>query len=282
MKIAIVGWGYVGAATGLGLKDSHEIIAYDPYKFTALYSVNVLRELPVLSELAKIKQVFASDDLKEADVIFVCLPTPTTEQGVDLSYLEKFLEELNQKLSSGIIAIRSTVLPGTTKKLQEKYPKFKFVHNPEFLKERTPVSDFLNPSRIVVGGPDDAAKKILEVYKDFECPKIITNSTTSETIKYASNLFLSTRISYFNEIHKICKLVGADHKTVSEATALDPRMGFYGVYGGKPYGGSCLPKDMDGFIHFVESQLKHTPHLLKAVKTVNDELKKDTGEERGS
>ncbi len=281
MKIAVVGWGYVGAATGLGLKDHHDILAYDPYKNTVHYSINVLRELPVLSELAKIKQVYSVEELKEADLIFVCLPTPTNENGIDLSFIEKFLEDANQRLAGGIIVIRSTIPPTTTKNFQEKYPKFKFVHNPEFFREKTPVSDFLNPDRIIIGGShEDAMKIVQEVYKEFECPKIITDSTTSEMIKYASNIFLANKISFFNEMHKVAQIVGADSKKISEAVALDRRIGHYGVYGGKPYGGTCLPKDTDGFIHFIETRLKHTPHMLKATKLVNDIFRQETGEGR--
>ncbi|MBI2040735.1 MAG: UDP-glucose/GDP-mannose dehydrogenase family protein [DPANN group archaeon] len=282
MKIAVVGWGYVGAATGLGLKDHHEIIAYDPYKLTALYSMNILRELPAMSELVKIKQVYDISDLREAELIFVCLPTPTTENGVDTSYIDKILDDLNQKLDKGIIVIRSTTPPGTIKKYQEKYPKFQFVHNPEFLRERTPVSDFLNPDRIVIGGThDDAIKKVMDVYKLFDCQKCVTDTTTSEMIKYASNIFLANKISFFNEIHNVCKVVGADHKKLADVVALDRRIGHYGVNGGKPYGGSCLPKDTDGFIHFVENHLKHELHLIKATKKVNDEMKKhEEGEKR--
>ncbi|MBI4095578.1 MAG: UDP-glucose/GDP-mannose dehydrogenase family protein [DPANN group archaeon] len=281
MKIAVVGWGYVGASTGLGFKDHHEIIAYDPYKLTALYSINVLRELPAMSELVKIQQVYDVADLREAEIIFVCLPTPTTENGVDVSYIDKLLDDLNKSLDKGVVIIRSTTPPGTVKKYQEKYPKFQFLHNPEFLRERTPVSDFLNPDRIIIGGAhEDAIKKAMDVYKTFDCPKIVTDSTTSEMIKYASNIFLANKISYFNEMHKIAQIVGADSKKMSEAVALDRRIGHYGVYGSRPYGGSCLPKDTDGFIYFVENNLKHTPHLLKAVKHINDIFKQEAEEEK--
>lgn len=283
MKIGIVGWGYVGAATGLGLKDKHEILIYDPYKEVVDFSINLLGELPSTKNLSNLKQISNLKDLSKAELIFICLPTPSKENGkADLSYIDNFLKELNSTLESGIIVIRSTVPPKTTIKYQEMYPKFKFVHNPEFFRIKTPLHDFLYPHRIVVGSnSEEAMKKVLELYKDFECIKIKTNSTASEMIKYASNCFLASKISYFNEIHKICEKLGIDSKIVSEAVSLDERIGKYGIYGGKPFGGTCLPKDLDALIFFLEKEIGFNPHFLNAVKKVNEEYFESNVETRG-
>jgi len=273
MKVGIVGWGYVGASTGLGLKDVHEVFVYDPFKDIEEFSVNMIKELPYknMNNLTKINDI---KDLSLVDVIFICLPTPSNEDGsANLFYIENFLNDLNKVLSGGIIVIRSTVPPGTTIKLQVKYPKFKFVHNPEFLREKSPLYDFLYPSRIVIGGTNkEAIEKVTDIYKQFECVKVITDTISSEMIKYTSNCFLANKISYFNEIYKICKKIGADPKTVAEAVSLDERIGRYGIYGGKPFGGSCLPKDIKALIHHIENKIGFEPHLLKAVKKVNDEI----------
>lgn len=273
MKLGIVGWGYVGAATGLGLKEGHEIFVYDPFKNIEEFSVNALKELPY-KNMTNVKKINDIKDLALVDVIFICLPTPPDEDsGANLSYIDNFLTDLNKVLSGGIIVIRSTVPPGTITILQGKFPKFKFIHNPEFLREKSPLYDFLYPSRIVIGGTNkEALEKVLEIYKPFECIKIVTDSVSSEMIKYASNCFLANKISYFNEIHKICKKIGADPKIVAEAVSLDERIGRYGIYGGKPFGGSCLPKDINALIHHVENKIGFEPHILKAVKKVNDEM----------
>jgi len=273
MKIGIVGWGYVGATTGLGLRDKHEIFIYDPYKDVEEFSFNTIRDLPY-KNMTNLKKINDMKDLSLVDVIFLCLPTPSNEDGsANLSFIENFLTDLNKALGDAIIVIRSTVPPGTTVNMQAKFPKFKFVHNPEFLKEKTPLHDFLYPSRIIIGGTNkEAVRRVMEIYEPFECMKIVTDSTSSEMIKYASNCFLANKISYFNEMHDICKKIGADPKVVAEAVSMDERIGRYGIYGGRPFGGSCLPKDLKALIHHVENKIDFEPHLLKAIKRVNDKV----------
>ncbi len=273
MKIGIVGWGYVGATTGLGLKKFHKILVYDPFKNIEEFSINYIGEIPTKKLTENIEHVNKIERLAEANMIFICLPTPTVDGKIDTSYIENFFKEASKVLKNGMFVIRSTVIPGTTKKLQKKYPQFKFAHNPEFLRERTPLHDFLYPSRIVIGSDHpDLVSIILDVYKPFECQKIVTNTDSSEMIKYAANCFLATKISYFNEIHNICEKFGIDSKIVSEAVSLDERIGRYGIYGGRPFGGACLPKDLVAFIDHAENEVEHEPILLKSVKKVNENI----------
>jgi UDPglucose 6-dehydrogenase len=272
MKIGVVGWGYVGATTGLGLRTFHEILVYDPFKDIEKFSIDYIGELPTKNLTDNLKHVDKLEKMAEADVIFVCLPTPTVDGKIDMSYIDNFFAECSKTLKKGMFVIRSTVSPGTTRKLQKKYPQYKFANNPEFLRERTPLHDFLYPSRIVIGSDNkELIDKLLDVYKPFECHKIVTNSDTSELIKYAANCFLATKISYFNEIHRICEKCNIDSKVVSEAVSLDERIGRYGIYGGRPFGGTCLPKDISAFIAHVK-EVGLEPTLLNAVKNVNEEM----------
>jgi UDPglucose 6-dehydrogenase len=144
--------------------------------------------------------------------------------------------------------------------------------NPEFLREKSSVEDFLNPDRIVIGSLNERSGEVLErLYSSFKSPIIKTDLDTAEMIKYASNLFLASKISFFNEIHLICQQVGLDSKMVSEAVSLDKRIGKYGVYGGKPFSGMCFPKDLAAFITFAKSKGVN-PKLLEAVEEVNSEI----------
>lgn len=282
MKIGIVGWGYVGASTGLGLRDQHEIYVYDPFKDVEDFSFNIIKELPYKSS-KNLKVIEDVEELKDVDIIFLCLPTPSNNDGsANTTYIDNFLSQLNKVLDDGTIVIRSTVPPGTTVNMQAKYPKFKFVHNPEFLREKSPLYDFLYPSRIVIGSNNKhASEKVLEIYKPFECMKIVTDPMSSEMIKYTANCFLANKISYFNEIHMICERVGADPKTVAEAVSLDERIGRYGIYGGRPFGGACLPKDLKALINHVENKIGFEPDLLKSVKKINDKVEKNESSNNG-
>ena len=273
MKIGIVGWGYVGATTGLGLRKSHKILVFDPYKDVENFSIDYIGEIPTKKLTENIEHLEHLGKLADADIIFVCLPTPTVDGKTDMKIINNFFASASKILKKGKFVIRSTIPPGTTKKLQKEYPQFKFAHNPEFFRERTPLHDFLYPDRIVIGSENKEITDILlDIYNSFECPKIITNPTTSEIIKYASNCFLATKISYFNEIHRICEKLGSDSKIVSEAVSMDERIGRYGIYGGRPFGGACLPKDLAAFISHSEEEIGHEPVLLKSVKKVNEEM----------
>lgn len=282
MKIGIIGWGYVGASTGIGLSeinDELEVHVFDPFKNVEDWSFNQINDL--LVKKRKIKQIDSLGEMSGMDLIFLCLPTPESKTGeIDLSIYEKFMPELSKTLGSGDMVIRSTVAPGTTQDFQKKYPKFRFAHHPEFLRERIPLADFLTSDRIIIGSiHEDIKEKLLHLYRNLDTRKIVVTPTASEIIKYAANCYLATKISYFNEIHNICEKHGVDSKQVSEAVAADKRIGYYGVYGGRPFGGTCLPKDISAFIKHAKS-IEVEPKVLSAVKEVNDKLKDENKEVR--
>ncbi|MDI6640673.1 MAG: UDP-glucose 6-dehydrogenase, partial [Methanocellales archaeon] len=184
-----------------------------------------------------------------------------------------------------LIVIRSTVLPTTTRTRimpllgihsnLKAGEHFGVCVNPEFGRQASALQDFLNPSRIVIGELDKRSGDTLEnLYDPFKAPIIRTNLDSAEMIKYVANCFLATKISFFNEIYIICKKIGLDPHFIAEATALDPRIGSYGIYGGRPFSGACLPKDLEAFINFVKKK-KINPKLLDAVNYVNSKISSD-------
>jgi UDPglucose 6-dehydrogenase len=145
--------------------------------------------------------------------------------------------------------------------------------NPEFLRERYALQDFLSPSRIVIGEFDKRSGDFLEkAYSLFKAPVIRADLDSAEMIKYVSNLSLATKISFFNEMYIVCERLGLDADLIGKAVSLDPRIGEYGVNGGLPFGGKCLPKDVEAFRSFIKS-LNINPRLLDAVSSVNDEIR---------
>jgi UDPglucose 6-dehydrogenase len=277
LKALIVGSGLVGEATGTVLcKKGNDVVFHDVDR----------KRLELLKE----KGLHVVDSVGEAvvdsNVIFVCVPTPTANGNIDLSYVEKATVSIGEALShtSGyeVVVVRSTVVPSTTRcrvvPLLQKHSglvpgkDFGVCMNPEFLRENTALEDSLNPSRIVIGELDKRSGDLLkQVYLSFKVPIIRMDLDTAEMVKYASNLFLATKISFFNEIHMICQKLGLDSDMVSRAVSLDPRIGEYGVHGGRPFDGKCLPKDLSAFRGFVRA-LNINPKLLNAVSLVNEEM----------
>jgi UDPglucose 6-dehydrogenase len=277
MKIAIIGSGIVGQATGMGLAfNGNKVIFHDIDK----------RKLLAL----KSNGYDATDNIVKAvngsDVLFICVPTPTVEGRIDLRYISECTQTTAKALTGSkkyvVVVFRSTIPPQTTRTklipaLEDisnlKAGKdFGVCMNPEFLREQSPLKDFLNPSRIVVGAYDEkSCNQLKKIYSAFNCPVIFTDLDTAEMIKYTSNLFLAAKISFFNEIFLICRKLGLDATAIANTVALDPRIGSYGVVGGKPFGGMCLPKDLAAFIDFTKSKGLN-PTLLKAVNEVNKEI----------
>lgn len=277
MELAIVGSGVVGQATGVGFAfHGHNVLYHD------------IDEDKLLTLSGKGYETTRSveDVVRNSDVVFVCVPTPTVDKKVDLSCLlasaRSIGKALNKARNFTVIAFRSTVPPQTTRMqlvpVLEKYSGLKagrdfgVCMNPEFLREKSPLEDFLNPDRIVIGVLNEKSGEVLErMYSSLKSPIIKTDLDTAEMIKYASNLFLASKISFFNEMHLICQQLGLDSKMVSEAVSLDKRIGKYGVYGGKPFSGMCFPKDLAAFITFAKSKGMN-PKLLEAVEEVNSEI----------
>jgi len=268
-KITIMGTGYVGLVTGTCLAElGHEVTAVDIDK-TKIDKLNKgiipiyeqgLEKL--VKENKKQKRLFFTTDynkaIKQADVVFIAVGTPPLADGsVNLEYVMSAAEMIGKNMNSyKVIVDKSTVPVGTgdcVKETIKKYYKgdFDVVSNPEFLREGSAVTDFMNPDRIVIGNGSQRAEKILsDVYSSFEKDKIIfTDIKTAELIKYASNAFLATEISFINSIANLCEKMGADVEKVAWGMMLDKRIGTKAfLHAGVGYGGSCFPKDVKGLI----------------------------------
>jgi UDPglucose 6-dehydrogenase len=291
MKISIIGTGYVGLVSGVCFaKLGHKVICVDVDKEKVdkiNNGISPIFEKDLEEMLKKYKNnIFATNFYKEAiensDVTFICVGTPSKENGdLDLSYVDQSIKEIaNQiknKESFHTIIIKSTVLPGTTQNhilpLIEKISgkkagkDFGIGMNPEFLKEGVAVEDFLNPDRVVNGFYDEKTKQILsDLYKDFSCPIVETNLTTAEMIKYASNCFLATKISYINEIGNFCKELGIDVYEVADAMGMDKRIQRSFLNAGIGWGGSCFPKDTKALRAWSEKQGKPSKIIDSAIK----------------
>jgi len=296
MKISVVGTGYVGLITGVGLAHKgHEVTCVDiiPEKVESINKgIPPIYEKGLESLLKDVlnKKLFtATMDLEGAvsgsDITLVCVGTPSNDDGsIDLKYVKKVCEDigkiLSKKDSYHTVVIKSTVVPGTTKgvcvPIIEKHSGkkagdgFGVCMNPEFLREGLALEDFLNPSRHVIGSIDERSADILEnIYSEFPGPIVKTDLNTAEMIKYASNLFLATKISYINEIGNLCKKLGADVFRVAEGMSLDPRISKHFLGAGIGFGGSCLPKDSRALVAKAK-EIGYNPALLEAVLSVND------------
>ncbi len=278
MKAAIIGSGVVGQATGIGLASQGNGVIFNDIDNNKLASLK-FNGYNVSNQIQEI--------LNYSDIIFICVPTPTKNNAIDLTYIKSVIQLLAKEMKKTkkyvVLVFRSTILPQTTRTILipelEKHSGLKagkdfgVCMNPEFLREDSSMSDFLNPSRVVIGEFDKKSGDLLEkLYSTFNSPIIRTDLDTAEMIKYAANLYLASKISFFNELFMICSKMGLDSKKVSETVSLDPRIGRYGIYGGTPFGGKCFPKDLSAFLTFTKSKgLNHK--ILKAVKEVNQEIR---------
>ncbi len=292
MKVGVIGTGYVGLIQAVGLASfNHEVIGVDidTSKIEKLKrGISPLHEEgleEVLKKHVNKNLIFSADYnlLKNTDVIFLCVGTPQDKDGkANLSFLFDAAENLKRVLDKKeeyIIVTKSTVPVGTNRKLKEIFKGFnvKVVSNPEFLREGKALYDFYNPDRIVLGFENEKDEKLKDIlvnsiYKPFKeknVPFVITNLETAELIKYASNAFLATKISFINEIAKLCDKVNANVKKVAEGMGLDPRIGKAFLNAGIGWGGSCFPKDVKALIkQFEENNIE--PILIKATDIVNE------------
>ncbi len=226
------------------------------------------------------KNLGSIEEVNQADVIFICVPTPfNKEKGFDLSFVEEACSGIK---GEKIVVIKSTVLPGTTEKFQKIYPQHKFLFNPEFLVEEKADETMQNPDRQIIGFTDrsfDVTEKILAILPRAPFEKII-RATEAEMVKYFGNTFLSTKVIFANQMYSLCQKLGLDYKIVSECASADKRIGpshldvYHGGYFG--YGGKCLPKDIRALIQLADSkniELK----LHKVVEEINNQLMKEQG-----
>lgn len=291
MKITIIGTGYVGIITGVCLAEiNHQVICVDKdhLKIDSLKKGVVDIYEPHLKEYLtrntkKGNLTFTTDidkAIQESAIIFIAVGTPENADGtVNLDYVFKVVESIKKNLNDyKIIVNKSTVPVGTGEKVKEllKGGSFDVVSNPEFLKEGTSIADFMKPDRIVLGCDNDEVFKTMEeLYAPFilnQHPILKMNLASAEMTKYGSNAFLATKISFMNELSRLCEKVGANIGLVRQGMSKDHRIGEYFLHPGIGYGGSCFPKDVQGLIHQGKAhQVKMS--LLEATHRVNEEQK---------
>ncbi len=283
-KVAIIGTGYVGLTTGACLaKLGHEVICIDndPTKVARL-SRGVLPIVEegldeLVTEGLQANSLSFTGDARPAveavDFVFLCLPTPDLPDGtVDMSYVDEVARQIGPFLKSGAIVVnKSTVPVGAAFRVERLLNRsdVRVASNPEFLREGSAVSDFFRPSRIVVGAANkETARLVLDLYRDLGAQEIIADTTSAETIKYAANAFLATKISFINSIANICEHVGADIRIVADAIGRDPRIGSQFLQPGPGFGGSCFPKDTIGLVRLAE-EAGYRFSLLESVIEAN-------------
>jgi nucleotide sugar dehydrogenase len=260
MKLGIVGLGYVGTAVYEGLKDFHEINTFDIAKKSSCLDIEELTEL--------------------SDYIFVSVPTPMNKKGqCDLSIVEEVIGKIDKR-SNGkkVVILKSTSIPETTQNLQKKFPNITIIFNPEFLTEKNFIEDFKNQEFIILGGDKDKAGEVKYIYKiAFPNSKYyLTDSITAETVKYTINNFLALKVSFANEIYRLCEVLKIDYSDMINIASEDSRLGqshwmVPGHDGSFGYGGSCFPKDVSA-LYAKMNELKLPSYIIQACLKRNIEL----------
>ncbi len=291
MNICVVGTGYVGLVTGAVFADlGNDVVCVDNQadKIADLQAGRMPIYEPGLEEMvarnvADGRLAFTTDlaaAVRRSLIVFITVGTPAKVDGEsDLSAVEAVARGIGQAMEKyTVIVNKSTVPVGTgdfVREVIEKHQRqpvpFDVVSNPEFLREGSAIEDTLRPDRIVIGAPNQqVAMTLLELYAPLERPMIITDVPSAEMIKYASNAFLATKISFINAIANICELAGADVTQVIKGVGLDARIGPAFLQAGLGYGGSCFPKDTEALIH-TAAGLGYDFRLLRAVADINRE-----------
>ncbi len=252
MKLGIIGKGFVGNAIFQGLNHYYNLKVYDidPKRSTNTF-----------------------EEVIGCDLVFLCVPTPMYKDTgeCDLSYIESIFEKASETSLSCVFVIKSTVPVGTTKKLNEKYKNIKIIHSPEFLTARTAATDFICPSRHIVGGEaENGTNQLKQIYEERfpGVPCYITTSDESEFIKYFANCFFATKVSYFNEMAIFARARGLNWNRIIEGVMSDGRIGIShhqvpGCDGNFGFGGTCFPKDINALIKSFEKSGAN-PIMLKA------------------
>ncbi len=294
MKIAVVGTGYVGLVTGTCFAETGNrvtCIDIDQSKIEKLSRGQITIYEPGLEKifLRNLNEgrlnftTDLTDGIKDATIIFLALPTPPGEDGsADLKYILGVADDLGKILTDfKVIVDKSTVPVGTADKVSAVIAKnckveFAVVSNPEFLREGVAVEDFMKPDRVVVGTSNEKAKKVMtELYAPFVRsgnPVIFMDEKSAELTKYAANSFLAVKISFMNEIARLCEKVGADVDMVRKGVGSDERIGKRFLFPGIGYGGSCFPKDVQALVKS-STEVNYDFEILNAVMKVNEEQK---------
>jgi UDPglucose 6-dehydrogenase len=289
LKILIVGTGYVGTTTGLVFCEmGHKVtgLDVDVQKLRSLQSGKLHFYEPGLEDLLK-KHIQANNisftkamdkAVKENDVIFICVGTPEQEDGsADLRYVKNVAESIGRHMENyKVVVDKSTVPVGTAelvavwiKDSQPSNIPFDVVSNPEFLREGSALMDALKPDRIVIGGSSERAFTIMrELFSSLSCPILETSHKSAEMIKYAANSFLALKISYINEMARLCDVLKIDIRDVAKGIGMDPRIGEKFLDAGIGYGGSCFPKDVKALLKTAEDHHRKLS-ILEATEQIN-------------
>lgn len=257
MKIVIVGYGFVGKAVFNAFKDKHEVVIVDPQYTTS-----------------EIK------DHHDADGVIICLPTPTTEDGIcDVNIISNVMDEIPIFLP---VLIKSTVTPGIVNGFKELYPTHSIVYSPEFLRANSANEDFLNQRYVVLGGEDPELFWHELFNSTLPNCKMIFTCTEEEAcmIKYSANSFLALKTSFFNQIYDVCEQTGMNFDTVRQVLVQDTRIGTShtmvpGPDGERGWGGACFPKDTSAFIRWTQT-IGAPATLVKSAVEYNDKVRKKT------
>jgi len=289
-KLCVIGTGYVGLVTGTCFADlgnQVHCLDVDETRISKLKQGIMPIYEPGLEQIVA-QNVRAgrllfttdyADALKDADFAFIAVGTPSGVDGeADLQYVRQAAEAIADMVDWPIVVVNKSTVPVGTgdwvadiikRRRAGKPLDFSVVSNPEFLREGSAINDFMDPDRVVLGSTDrDAASKVAQLYLTLRCPILITDLRTAEMIKYASNAFLATRISFINEIANMCEEMGADVREVAQGMGMDKRIGPAFLDAGLGWGGSCFPKDVKALAHMAVLHGTH-PQLLQAVMEIN-------------
>jgi UDPglucose 6-dehydrogenase len=294
MKIAVVGTGYVGLVTGTCFAETGNDVTcvdIDKKKVEKLSSGQITIYEPGLEKLflRNVKEerlrftTSLNEGIKDAEIIFLALPTPPGEDGsADLKYILGVAKDLGELMTDyKVIVDKSTVPVGTAEKVYAAISKtyvgdFDVVSNPEFLREGVAVEDFMKPDRVVIGASSERARKLMgELYAPFVRsgnPVIYMDVRSAELTKYAANSFLATKISFMNEVAQLCERLGADVDMVRRGIGSDDRIGKRFLFPGIGYGGSCFPKDVQALVKS-STEAGYDFQILNAVMDVNEKQK---------
>jgi UDPglucose 6-dehydrogenase len=288
-RICVLGSGYVGLVTGTCFADlGNEVVCVDVdvTKVTTLREGGMPLYEPGLAEMVRrnahagrLRFTTAYEEgLKDAEFVFIAVGTPEGAGGeADLTYVRAAARSIAQTMQHSLVIVNKSTVPIGTgdwvadiiRRHQPEPIDFWVVSNPEFLREGSAVSDFMYPDRVVLGSLDqEAAEKVAQLYLSLRAPIMITDLRTAEMIKYASNAFLATRISFINEIASVCEALGADIKEVAVGMGYDKRIGHHFLDAGVGFGGSCFPKDVMALAHMAAVHGCH-PQLLRTVMDIN-------------
>ena len=275
MQVTVIGTGYVGLVTAIGLADAkHDVICVD---------LNKERMERLSNGIAPITEEGIEEALQQnqsrltftteypvSDLYLIAVGTPERADGsCDLSAVEAVVKLIHSIQPDAAVVMKSTVPPGTTEKLQTVYPSLRFAMVPEFLREGTAIRDMRNPHRVIIGAHDQQlAETLTDLFKT-NAPIVHVDPTTAELTKYAANSFLAVKISFINEIARLADIVGADVEDVAHGIGLDPRIGPAFLKAGAGYGGSCFPKDIAALTTLAQQQGEHL-HVIEAADRTNE------------